>query len=629
MRNKDPAVKKAEPPNTAVSTETGGQETRNNMGYAFDRRKLKWKGNTLSRKPETAKKDHLPNSLIMRIMDDPRAEQEADRLSRGITSSTPDDVMREMGSRLGADFSDVRFHSDPLSMDRSRAMGARAWARGSDVFFGKGGFDPSVAAHELVHTVQQGAVRGNVSESIPMGAVQLLPSKGENDDDAEIKPNHALKDTDILNMLSKIFETDMGKRVYKRLEKTLKEMILKGAGKNHPYSKAKGIEFLALASGKDYSSKGIMSTIMQKDISNKDAAKDAAFEYEQLIKLLTQRLGAYGLEDIAMQTQLINRPPKYEHPKNGNRRAYETEMPSGEKEGNVYNPNNIPELTRIQEEIDGAPDEKTAYSIYAAYTGNPSGKYTDPYGTDVDINLFKKKLKHMTRVVYDYPELRGNIGDMTTLDPMNTSMMSEEGTVGGRDKAVFNYNAHYDRKGEEGERARTAKQARDLKDRRYNAPNTDYAGTHESGHILASLLPDSGDRITDLIAENNAENEADIIKTVIENTNVLTADQKKNIKYYDTNKKIKGKIPVLKGQIDTEKSKFYENGLTSKYGRTAPVEFFAESFHDVYANGKNAKPMSKEIVKEYERRQQKLTEKKFNKKKNRSFFRRFLDLFKF
>ncbi len=372
-----------------------------------------------------------------------------------------------------------------------------------------------------------------------------------------------------------------------------------------------------------------MSTIMQKNIANKNVAKDAAFEYEQLIKLLTQRLGVYGLEDIAMQTQLINRPPKYEHPKNAHRRAYDTEMPADEKDGNVYNPNNIPELTRIQEQIDAAPDEKTAYSIYAVYTGNPSGKYVDPYGTDLDVTLFKKKLKHMTRVVYDYPELRGNIGDMTTLNPKSTATMAEEGTVGGRDKAVFNYNAHKDRKGEEGKNERAQLLKRDLEVGRYNAPNMDFAGTHESGHILASLLPDSGDRTIDLIAENTGENEADIIKTVIQNTDVLTADQKKDIKYYDSNQKIKGKLHVLKGQIDTENSKFYENKLTSKYGRTAPVEFFAESFHDVYANGKNAKPISKEIVKEYERRQQKLTEKKFNKKKSRGIFRRFLDLFKF
>ncbi len=114
-------------------------------------------------RPETEGNIRLPNSLVSRIMQDPNAENEADRLSRGVSASTPQEVMREMGNRLGADFSDVQFHSDSLSMKRSQAIGAKAWARGWDVYFGKGGFDPQVAAHELVHTVQQGAVKGDAS----------------------------------------------------------------------------------------------------------------------------------------------------------------------------------------------------------------------------------------------------------------------------------------------------------------------------------------------------------------------------------------------------------------------------------------------------------------------------------
>ena len=599
------------------------------MGYQlYKRKKNKWNTEQSASKAP-GKKAQLPNSLVMRMLQDPRAEREADQLSQNITSTTRDEVMREMGERLGADFSRVQFHSDSLSMNRSQAMGARAWAQGRDVYFGKGGFDPKVAAHELVHTVQQGAVRGDVSQSMPMGAVQMMPSKGEESDDAEIKPNYALKDTEVQRMLMQIFNTDMGKRVYKRMEKTLKQMIEKGAGKKSPYTKEKGIEFLALASGKDYSSKGIMSTIMQKDISNKDVAKDVAFEYEQLIKLLSTRLGAYGLEDVAIQTQLINRPPKYEHTKNAHTRAYDTEMPADENDEKVFNPNNIPELAKIQKEIDGAADAKTAYKLYAAYTGNPDGKFIDPYETDLDVSLFKKKLKHMTRVVYDYPEMRGNVGDMKTLDPKTSAVMDTAGSVGGRDKITFSYNAHQDRKGAAGEAERAKNLAEDLEEKRYNAPNIDYAGTHESSHGLASLLPDSGDRLQDLIDQNHGVIEADIIKTVVQKTDVLSEDEKKDVKYYDQNKKIRGKIPVLKGQIDTENSKFFENNKTSRYGRRAPVEMFAESFHDIYANGKNAKPMSKEIVKEYERRQQKLTEKKFNKKKKRGLFRRFMDLFKF
>ena len=60
----------------------------------------------------------------MRIMEDPDAENEADRLSQGVTSTTPEEIMREMGGRLGADFSDVQFHSDSASIIRSRAREA-------------------------------------------------------------------------------------------------------------------------------------------------------------------------------------------------------------------------------------------------------------------------------------------------------------------------------------------------------------------------------------------------------------------------------------------------------------------------------------------------------------------------
>ena len=80
--------------------------------------------------------NQLPNSLVMRIMQDPGAENEADDLSRNVRSGTPDAVRSEMGSRLGADFSSVRFHNDPSSRRQSEAMGANAFTQGNDVYFG-------------------------------------------------------------------------------------------------------------------------------------------------------------------------------------------------------------------------------------------------------------------------------------------------------------------------------------------------------------------------------------------------------------------------------------------------------------------------------------------------------------
>lgn len=140
-------------------------------------------------------------------MQNQQAENEADRLSQGVTSTTPDEIMREMGSRLGADFSNVQFHSDSLSMTRSQALGARAWAQGSDVYFGKGGFDPKVAAHELVHTVQQGAVKGSISESVPMGTVQMLPLKNEG------KVKRFDNNTDFGQVMGEVLSTEFGDRI--------------------------------------------------------------------------------------------------------------------------------------------------------------------------------------------------------------------------------------------------------------------------------------------------------------------------------------------------------------------------------------------------------------------------------
>ena len=59
-----------------------------------------------------------------------------------------------MGRKMGADFSGVRFHTGKAAEAKASAVDARAYTSGNDVYFGEGGFDPAVAAHELVHTAQ-------------------------------------------------------------------------------------------------------------------------------------------------------------------------------------------------------------------------------------------------------------------------------------------------------------------------------------------------------------------------------------------------------------------------------------------------------------------------------------------
>jgi hypothetical protein len=81
---------------------------------------------------------------------------------KGGGSALGPEVRSFMEPRFGADFSNVRVHSDAQSDGLNRQIGARAFATGSDVFFRKGEYEPnssagrSLLAHELTHVVQQG-----------------------------------------------------------------------------------------------------------------------------------------------------------------------------------------------------------------------------------------------------------------------------------------------------------------------------------------------------------------------------------------------------------------------------------------------------------------------------------------
>ena len=103
----------------------------------------------------------------------PTAEAEADRLSASVKSGSPVAVKAAMGRRMGADFSGVRFHTGKAAEAKASAVDARAYTSGNDVYFGEGGFDPAVAAHELVHTAQQGMVAAATpTVATPVGGVQ-------------------------------------------------------------------------------------------------------------------------------------------------------------------------------------------------------------------------------------------------------------------------------------------------------------------------------------------------------------------------------------------------------------------------------------------------------------------------
>ena len=76
-------------------------------------------------------------------------------LLRGSGQPLPAPVRQEMGARLGADFSQVRMHTDSAARASAAELGARAYTVGEHVVLGDRGEDKHVLAHELTHVIQQ------------------------------------------------------------------------------------------------------------------------------------------------------------------------------------------------------------------------------------------------------------------------------------------------------------------------------------------------------------------------------------------------------------------------------------------------------------------------------------------
>lgn len=66
-----------------------------------------------------------------------------------------DSTRTDMEARLGADFADVRLHTDAAARASAAEIGARAYTSGSHVVIGDGGGDRHTLAHELTHVIQQ------------------------------------------------------------------------------------------------------------------------------------------------------------------------------------------------------------------------------------------------------------------------------------------------------------------------------------------------------------------------------------------------------------------------------------------------------------------------------------------
>jgi hypothetical protein len=136
--------------------------------------------------------------------------------TKGGGSPLPSSTREYMQSRFNADFSGVRIHTGGYAESMSQSVHAQAFTHGNDIYFNAGKFSPQtesgglLLAHELTHTIQQGASKANVPsgqiqeslqrksviQRVPAGPVPQLTSAVEKAKSKEGKVNAAKEGPD-------------------------------------------------------------------------------------------------------------------------------------------------------------------------------------------------------------------------------------------------------------------------------------------------------------------------------------------------------------------------------------------------------------------------------------------------
>lgn len=121
------------------------------------------------------------NRYVQRLLSSPSSNADTagsahPAIPSGSGSPLDRPVRSDMEGRFGTSLSDVRVHTDAPAADAARALGARAFTTGQDVYFGHNAYQPhtpagrGLLAHELTHTIQQrDAAPG------PQRSVEIVP----------------------------------------------------------------------------------------------------------------------------------------------------------------------------------------------------------------------------------------------------------------------------------------------------------------------------------------------------------------------------------------------------------------------------------------------------------------------
>ena len=117
------------------------------------------------------------NATVSAALEEQETSPVKDVVGSGGGALLDRDTRGFMESRLGADFSDVRVHTDSKATESARSVQAHAYTVGNDVVFQSDKYAPQsdsgqrMLAHELTHVVQQRS--GPVAGTPAPGGIQI------------------------------------------------------------------------------------------------------------------------------------------------------------------------------------------------------------------------------------------------------------------------------------------------------------------------------------------------------------------------------------------------------------------------------------------------------------------------
>ena len=136
------------------------------------------------------------NASVSAALEEQEPSLVKDVVGSGGGSPLDRDTRGFMESRLGADFSDVRVHTDGKATESARSVQAYAYTVGTDVVFQSDKFAPDsdsgqrMLAHELTHVVQQRS--GPVAGTPAPGGIQISSPSDSFEQAAESSADHVM-----------------------------------------------------------------------------------------------------------------------------------------------------------------------------------------------------------------------------------------------------------------------------------------------------------------------------------------------------------------------------------------------------------------------------------------------------